>query len=172
VQVVDNAAFVDGTTTLEMAGFIFDEVAGTALTENDAAAARVDSKRAQVLVLEDATTRGRRATVTSGGAVSVTVSGPTTTTGTPAGVTVSTSAVSLKASNANRLAIRIVNAGVGVLYIGSSNAVTSSGANLGVAIPPFGVYEDSGPGIYTGDLFGIYDQTASAQNVSVWELTA
>jgi hypothetical protein len=58
--VTDNAAFADGTTKLDMAGFIFDETAGTALTENDAAAARVDSKRAQVHVLEDATTRGLR----------------------------------------------------------------------------------------------------------------
>lgn len=59
----DNAAFTDGTSTLISAGYIFDEVAGTALTENDVAAARVDSKRAQVFVLEDTTTRGRRQTV-------------------------------------------------------------------------------------------------------------
>lgn len=64
-RVVDNAAFTDGTTALQMDGFIFDETAGTALTENDAAAARVDSKRAQVVVIEDVTTRGTtvRATV-------------------------------------------------------------------------------------------------------------
>jgi hypothetical protein len=68
-KVVDNAGFTDGTTPVNPVGFVFDEVAGTALTENDAAAARVDSKRAQVLVLEDATTRGRRATVSAGGAV-------------------------------------------------------------------------------------------------------
>jgi hypothetical protein len=68
-KVADNAGFTDGTTKVLPAGFVFDEVAGTALTENDAAAARVDSKRAQVLVLEDATTRGRRATVSAGGAV-------------------------------------------------------------------------------------------------------
>lgn len=64
-NVVDNGAFVDGTTRLMPGGYIFDEVAGTALTENDAAAARIDSKRAQVLTIEDATTRGRRATVTA-----------------------------------------------------------------------------------------------------------
>lgn len=57
---VDNAAFTDGTTKVIMSGFIFDEVAGTALTENDAAAARIDSKRAIVNVIEDATTRGLR----------------------------------------------------------------------------------------------------------------
>jgi len=62
-NVVDNAAFVDGTTRLSMGGYIFDETAGTALTENDAAAARIDSKRAQVMVIEDGTTRGLRAGV-------------------------------------------------------------------------------------------------------------
>ena len=67
-NIVDNAAFTDGTTRLLPAGFIFDETAGTALTENDAAAARVDSKRAQVMVLEDGTTRGTRQGVTSDGA--------------------------------------------------------------------------------------------------------
>jgi len=65
---VDNAAFTDGTTRVGMAGFIFDETAGTALTENDAAAARVDSKRAIVNVVEDATTRGQRLAVSSSGA--------------------------------------------------------------------------------------------------------
>lgn len=70
-SLVDNAAFTDGTTRVVMDGFIFDETAGTGLTENDAAAARIDSKRAQVLVLEDATTRGQRATVSAAGAVKV-----------------------------------------------------------------------------------------------------
>ena len=60
---VDNAGFTDGTTRVQISGFIYDEVAGTALTENDAAAARVDSKRAQVMVVEDATTRGQRQSV-------------------------------------------------------------------------------------------------------------
>lgn len=69
--VTDNGAFVDGTTKLNMSGFVFDETAGTALTENDAAAARVDSKRAQIAVLEDPTTRGRYATVTASNALRV-----------------------------------------------------------------------------------------------------
>jgi hypothetical protein len=70
-KVADNAGFTDGTTPVQPAGYIFDEVAGTALTENDAGAARIDSKRAQVLVIEDATTRGQRATVTASNAVKV-----------------------------------------------------------------------------------------------------
>lgn len=70
-SIVDNAAFTDGTTTIVPVGFIFDEVAGTALTENDAAAARIDSKRAQVLVIEDLTTRGQRLTITAANAAKV-----------------------------------------------------------------------------------------------------
>jgi hypothetical protein len=71
----DNAGFTDGTSKLFPGGYILDETAGTALTENDVAAARVDSKRAQVLVIEDATTRGQRASVSAGGAVKVDASG-------------------------------------------------------------------------------------------------
>lgn len=62
-SLVDNAAFTDGASLVAPAGFIFDEAAGTALTENDVAAARVDSKRAQISVIEDANARGVRAGV-------------------------------------------------------------------------------------------------------------
>jgi hypothetical protein len=83
-QVADNAGFTDTATRLDMAGFIFDEVAGTALTENDAAAARIDSKRALVNVIEDATTRGQRMAVSAAGAAATNVAqvaGTTTATG-------------------------------------------------------------------------------------------
>lgn len=69
-QIVDNAAFTDGTTRIMMSGHIFDETAGTALTENDGGASRIDSKRAQVLVIEDATTRGQRQAVNINGGAS------------------------------------------------------------------------------------------------------
>jgi hypothetical protein len=69
--VVDNAGFTDGATKLQMAGFIFDEVAGTALTENDAAAGRVNANRAQVFTLEDGATRARYATVSAANALKV-----------------------------------------------------------------------------------------------------
>jgi len=68
-KVADNAGFTDGATKLTPVGYAFDEVAGTSLTENDLAAARIDSKRAQVFTLEDATTRGQRAAVQATGAV-------------------------------------------------------------------------------------------------------
>ena len=67
--ITDNAAFTDGTSKVFAAGYIYDEVAGTALTENDAAAARINVNRAQVQTIEDGTTRGRYATVTASNAL-------------------------------------------------------------------------------------------------------
>lgn len=69
--VADNAGFTDGTTKVFTAGFIYDEVAGTALTEDDAAAGRINVNRAQIHIIEDGTTRGRYATVTASNAVKV-----------------------------------------------------------------------------------------------------
>lgn len=69
--VTDNGAFTDGTTKLQMGGFIYDEVAGTALTENDAAAGRINVNRAQVATIEDGVTRGRYATVSASNALKV-----------------------------------------------------------------------------------------------------
>ncbi len=74
-KIADNAGFTDGATKVAPVGYIFDEVAGTSLTENDIAAARLDSKRAQVLTLEDATTRGQRAAISAAGRLSVDASG-------------------------------------------------------------------------------------------------
>ena len=74
-KVVDNAGFTDGTTKVLPAGYIYDEVAGTALTENDAAAARINVNRAQVHTIEDGVTRGRYATVTASNALKVDASG-------------------------------------------------------------------------------------------------
>lgn len=70
-KVADNAGFTDGTTKVNPVGFIFDETAGTALTENDVGSARMDNKRALVFTIEDETTRGQRATVTAGKALKV-----------------------------------------------------------------------------------------------------
>lgn len=70
-KIVDNAVFTDGSTKLMPIGHVFDDVAGTALTENDLAAPRIDSKRAVVYALEDATTRGQRQAVNAGGAAEV-----------------------------------------------------------------------------------------------------
>lgn len=71
----DNAAFTDGTSKVFAAGYIYDEVAGTALTENDVAAGRINVNRAQVGIIEDGATRGRYATVTAANALKVDASG-------------------------------------------------------------------------------------------------
>lgn len=76
-RITDNAVFSDGVSKVSMSGYVFDETVGTPLTENDAAAARIDSKRAQVFVIEDETTRGRRVTVTASNALKVDGSGAT-----------------------------------------------------------------------------------------------
>lgn len=70
-SIVDNAGFTDGTTRIIPAGFIFDETAGTAFVENDAGAARIDDKRAQILVVEDFSVRGRRLVITATNAAKV-----------------------------------------------------------------------------------------------------
>lgn len=70
-KVTDNSAFSDGASKVMLAGYVFDETAGTALSENDAAAARLNANRAQVLVIEDDAVRGRRASVTAASALKV-----------------------------------------------------------------------------------------------------
>lgn len=70
-KIADNAGFTDGTTKVLPTGYIYDEVAGTALTENDIAAARINANRAQVNTIEDGATRGRYATVTASNALKV-----------------------------------------------------------------------------------------------------
>lgn len=69
--IADNAGFTDGTSKVLPAGFIYDEVAGTALTENDVAAARINVNRATVNAIEDGVTRGRYATVSAANALKV-----------------------------------------------------------------------------------------------------
>lgn len=77
VIITDNAAFTDGTTKVSMNGFIYDEVAGTALSENDSGAARINSNRSQIGVIEDGVTRARYATVTAANSLKVDGSGVT-----------------------------------------------------------------------------------------------
>lgn len=126
-NVVDNGAFVDGTTRLMPGGYIYDEVAGTALTENDAAAARIDAKRSQIGVIEDATTRGQRASVSAAGALKVDgVTSSQYTTSTASTVAASATSVTLKASNAARKELIIRNDSSSILYIEEGATATTS----------------------------------------------
>lgn len=173
VGIVDNAAFTDGTTRIQPSGYIFDEVAGTALIENNGAAARVDSKRAQILVIEDATTRGTRTTVKAASTAAVAADpalvvaiSPNNTlptkevrsaTPTVTSVAGNTSSVTVLAANANRLGATIQNNTSKTLYLKfGSTASTSSHT---VVIVKDAYYEV--PFNYTGLLSGIWDSGVS-----------
>ncbi len=120
---VDNNAFTDGTSSVGVAGYIFDETAGTALTENDTAAARIDSKRAQVHVIEDATTRGQRLAVDASGRASVSLTASSAT------VTVDTelpAAAALSDTTGNPTTSMIGAAGM--LWDGSTNWIRAKSA--------------------------------------------
>jgi hypothetical protein len=163
-SIVDNAAFTDGASRLVPAGFIFDEVAGTALTENDAAAARIDSKRAIVIALEDATTRGQRATIDSAGGVKTKET--RSATGTASTVASSATSVTILAANANRLGASVFNDSTQVLYLLLGSA-TASATVYSVQLLPGAYYEV--PANYTGQLTGIW--AAANGNARVTELT-
>lgn len=157
-NVVDNGAFVDGTTRLLPAGFIFDETAGTALTENDAAAARVDSKRAQVHVLEDATTRGQRQAVNAAGAAAVNhvaaIAGGSTAGRVKSAA--STNATNLKASAGQVYGYHLYNRAAYEVFVklhnkASSPTVGTDVPHWTIPIPPYGGVVASFP---TGVAFG------------------
>ncbi len=126
-QIVDNAAFTDGTTRLNMAGYIYDEVAGTALTENDGAAARINANRAVVNAIEDGSTRGRYATVTASNAVKVDGSAVTQ----PVSGTITANL----AAGTNAIGKLSANSGVDIGDVDVTSAVSSSfdhGSNLDI----------------------------------------
>lgn len=134
-QLVDNAGFTDGTTRIMMNGYIYDEVAGTALTENDGAAARINANRAQVAVIEDGTTRARYATVTSGNALKVDPSGvtmPTTLVSFVTDIPTAGTRVQLGSNTmTNGFIIQAPSTNTGVIYVGGSTvSSTVYGAEL------------------------------------------
>jgi hypothetical protein len=113
-KLADNAGFTDGTTPVQPSGYIFDEVAGTALTENDIGSARMDSKRAVVGVIEDETIRGRRATVTAANALKTdgsAVTQPVSATALDIRALVNTDVVTAEQSTAASLNATVTQAG-------------------------------------------------------------
>lgn len=148
-NIVDNAAFTDGTTRLMPGGYIYDEVAGTALTENDAAAARIDAKRAQIGVIEDATTRGRRLAITAGGAMATTPVNFSSTTNTS--VAGSASSVQLVAANSSRKELTIQNDSNAILYV--KEGTTASATDYKFKLYPDDIYRTNN---YTGRVDGIW----------------
>lgn len=141
--VTDNAAFTDGTTKVQPVGYVFDEVAGTALTENDAAAARIDSKRAQIGVLEDATTRGQRAAVSAAGALKVDGSAVTQP--------VSDGGGALTVDNAGTFAVQAAQSGTWTVQPGNTANTTAWKVDGSAVTQPVS-YATTGSGTATGAL--------------------
>ena len=67
----DNAAFTFGTTAINIAGYVLDDAATNAATENSAAAPRMSSNRVAYSQLRDAAGNERGANVTAGNALVV-----------------------------------------------------------------------------------------------------
>jgi hypothetical protein len=87
------------------------------------------------------------------------------------GVTVSTSAVQVLASNTSAKSRIITNNGISSVYLGRDGTVTTSGATMGILLRPGGTYSDSGADMYNGAIHGIGDAVSASQNVSAWERT-
>ena len=158
-NIVDNAAFTDGTTRLSPNGYIYDEVAGTALTENDAAAARIDVKRAQIFTLEDATTRGQRLAINALGAISVTNAPFSSSTG--SNVAGSATSVTLKASNASRKELKIQNDSTAILYL--KEGATASATDFTYKLYQDDIYLTNN---YTGIVDGIWASATGTARVT------
>jgi hypothetical protein len=165
---VDNQAFTDNASNITPGGYLFDEVAGTALTENDAAAARIDSKRAQIHVIEDATTRGQRAVVDANGAQLTTQAAATATLANVAG---SASSVTLQAANTLRKGLVIVNDSTAILYVkfGSAASTTSFTYFLAGSVGGVPATLELPAVVYNGIVTGIW--ASATGNARVTELT-
>lgn len=74
--------------------------------------------------------------------------------------------VLLAGANADRKSLVITNNSTGSLYLGGPN-VTASGITAGLLVPTTGSYSDSGDGVFTGEVWGLYSASASAQNIAV-----
>lgn len=146
-NIVDNAAFTDGTTRIVPVGYIFDETAGTALTENDCAAARIDSKRAQVGVIEDETTRGQRASVRSEKALAVAL----TTSAGGGGATpyklisaASTNGTNVKASAGTLYSLQVNNVNAAVRYVKLYNKASAPTVGTDTPVHTFAIPKSDG----------------------------
>lgn len=67
----DDSAFTFGTTSINITGYVFDDTAPNAVTENNAAAPRMSGNRVPYSILRDAAGNERGANVTAGNALVV-----------------------------------------------------------------------------------------------------
>lgn len=138
---VDNNAFTDGTSSVTVLGGYFDEAAGTALTENDIAAIRINANRALVGVIEDATTRGQRAAVSAAGALAqnltqIAGAAPSATNTLPARLTDGTAYYTNTGQTAGTASFaRITDATNTAAIIATINALKSDISSIAGAVP-------------------------------------
>jgi hypothetical protein len=130
---LDNAAFTIGTTPVNIAGYLFDDVAPTAATENSAAAPRMSSNRVPYGQIRDAAGNERGANVTAGNALStdLTSVGGTAAAAGNGATTAGTQRVTL--SNDGTGVIATVGAVTTVASVTSVGAITNAlpvGANV------------------------------------------
>ena len=139
----DNGAFTDGTSKLFVGGYIYDEVAGTALTENDAAAARVNANRAQIGVIEDGSTRARYATVTAANALKVDASGVAVPITDNAGSITVDYATTGSGTATGALRVELPTNGTGVIATVSNVATIGTSVTPGTSAAHLGKAEDA-----------------------------
>jgi hypothetical protein len=163
---VDNAAFTDNASNITPVGYYFDEVAGTALTENDAACPRIDSKRAVINVLEDATTRGQRQTVNA--AKEALVRQPAATTGAAPTAFTSTTSAQIFASNALRKLFTIFNNSDKDCYVMLAAAAASATSFHTIVKANGGFFSTTD---YSGEIRGIMAAAIGTGQVNCGEFT-
>lgn len=105
----DNSAFTFGTTSINNAGYVFDDVAPNAVTENSAATPRMSANRIPYGIIRDGAGNERGANVTVGNALAVDGSGVTQPVSgsvtANAGTNLNTSALALDATVTNRFPV-------------------------------------------------------------------
>lgn len=157
-EFTDNSGFTDNTSKVLAVGYYLDESVGVSLTENDIAAARIDGKRAQVVVLEDQTTRGQRLSIDASGSMKVREIRSANSTATS--LTASITSQLLVAANTTRLGVAIFNDSTTQLFLKFGASATSNSYSL--RMMPDDYLEV--PYGYTGQIDGLwFSATGSAR---------
>lgn len=127
--VVDDAAFTPATTSVAMAGFVFDDVTPDTVNEGDAGAARMSANRNQYVNIRDNAGNERGLNIDASGNLNVST---VTTVTTVSAVTGITNALPAGTNAIGKLA---ANSGVDIGDVDITSLVPGTGAtNLGKAI--------------------------------------
>lgn len=142
----DNAAFTFGTTTIGNVGFVVDDVATNAASENSAATPRMSTNRVVYNIIRDGQLNERAAFVTASNALKVdgsAVTQPISAASLPLPTGASTLAEQQTQTTALQLIDNIVSGnGANITQFGNNNVVTGTGAS-GNGIPRVTISNDS-----------------------------